>query len=103
MNILPAFQDTGIKLKLLVALFKGRHCIVNHKMVDNTGLESTCIITNDTADMIKTINRYSTIPFTIEQIAHRDTVLRKHFFNNFNEKIIERILESDDQQLTLDN
>jgi len=103
MNILPAFQDTGIKLKLLVALFKGRHCIVNHKMVDNTGLESTCIITNDTADMIKTITLYSKIPFTIEQIAHRDTVLRKHFFNNFNAKIIEGILENNSKQLPLDN
>ena len=38
-NILPTFQATGIKLKLLAALFNGRHCIVNSPMVANTGLE----------------------------------------------------------------
>ena len=41
-NILPTFQATGIKLKLLSALYTGRHCIVNSPMVANTGLESLC-------------------------------------------------------------
>ncbi|MBL0066624.1 MAG: glycosyltransferase family 4 protein [Bacteroidetes bacterium] len=51
-NILPTFQATGIKLKLLAALFGGRYCIVNSPMVVNTGLESLCIIA-DTADEMK--------------------------------------------------
>lgn len=37
-NILPSFSDTGIKVKLLHALFEGRHCVVNDAMVNGTGL-----------------------------------------------------------------
>lgn len=51
-NILPTFQATGIKLKLLAALFGGRYCIVNSPMVVNTGMESLCIIA-DTAEEMK--------------------------------------------------
>ncbi|MFM2136677.1 MAG: hypothetical protein RL021_2077, partial [Bacteroidota bacterium] len=48
-NVLPTFQSTGIKLKLLASLFNGRHCLVNEPMVLNTGLESLCIIAKDAA------------------------------------------------------
>ena len=41
-NVLPTFQATGIKLKLLAALYMGRHCLVNSFMVENTGLEPLC-------------------------------------------------------------
>lgn len=50
-NILPTFQSTGIKLKLLAALFAGRHCIVNTPMVANTGLESLCILADTASEM----------------------------------------------------
>lgn len=39
-NVLPTFQSTGIKLKLLAALFNGGHCLVNPEMVKGTGVES---------------------------------------------------------------
>ena len=39
-NILPTSQSTGIKLKLLAALFAGKHCIANSLMVENTNLET---------------------------------------------------------------
>lgn len=51
-NILPTFMETGIKLKLLNALYKGRFCIVNAKMVAKTGLEKYCILA-DEADAFK--------------------------------------------------
>ena len=37
--VLPTFQPTGIKLKLIDALFNGRHIIVNSPMIAGTGLE----------------------------------------------------------------
>jgi hypothetical protein len=43
-NILPSFNSTGIKIKLLNALFKGRYCIVNNATIDGTGLGSLCHI-----------------------------------------------------------
>ena len=43
-NLLLTFQNTGIKLKLLNSLYRGRFVLVNGKMVNNTGLETLCII-----------------------------------------------------------
>src|SRR5690606_4744798 len=37
-NVLPSFNRTGIKLKLLNALFNGRHCVVNEATAEQTGL-----------------------------------------------------------------
>ena len=41
-NVLPTFQNTGIKLKLLNTLYQGKFVIANDFMVDQTGLESLC-------------------------------------------------------------
>lgn len=45
-NVLPAFQNTGIKLKLIHALAQGNMCLANTEMVENTGLENLCYIAN---------------------------------------------------------
>ncbi|MCK4661362.1 MAG: glycosyltransferase [Bacteroidales bacterium] len=91
-NILPAFQGTGLKLKLLTAIFNGRHCIVNNTMVQNTGLENFCSIKN-TAEEIKTeITRLFKIPFTSEQIEKRKKILYSQFSNIENAKKIIKLL-----------
>lgn len=41
-NILVTFQPTGLKLKLLNALFNGRFCLVNPEMVTGTELAPVC-------------------------------------------------------------
>jgi len=46
-NVLPTFQKTGIKLKLIHALFSSRFCVVNNEMVDETGLEVLCEVSSD--------------------------------------------------------
>lgn len=45
-NVLPTFQNTGIKLKLLNTLYQGKFIIANDLMVDQTGLKSLCDIAN---------------------------------------------------------
>ncbi len=40
-NILPSFNTTGIKIKLLNAIFNGRHCLVNPAAIAGTGLGAT--------------------------------------------------------------
>lgn len=79
-NILYTLQDTGIKLKLLNALYQGRHCIVNHKMVDNTGLESLCLIANNPEEFVRLVNESWQKPFVLKDIENRATF----FNNNFN-------------------
>lgn len=51
-NVLPTFQKTGIKLKLIHALFQSRFCIVNTAMVVDTGLEPLCEIADTSKEFL---------------------------------------------------
>jgi len=83
-NILPSFHCTGIKLKLLNALFNGRHCIVNEEAVEATGLASICHMA-DHADSIKElVTRLYTQPFTERDIQARKEVLSGLYNNEAN-------------------
>ena len=42
LHVIPSFNCTGVKLKLLNALFNGRHCVVNAEAVEGTGLKEVC-------------------------------------------------------------
>lgn len=93
-NILPTFQETGIKLKLLASLFSGRHCLVNQQMVRNTGLETLCSIKNKPATMKKEIKRLYKIPFSQRHVEERKNFLLRDFSNSENaRKILELINE----------
>ncbi len=91
-NVLPTFQATGIKLKLLAALFTGRHCIVNSPMVANTGLEQLCSIQDSAESMAKEISRLFELPFDMQEVHKREAVLLKDFSNKTNvKKLVELI------------
>ncbi len=89
-NVLPTFQATGIKLKLLAALFTGRHCLVNEPMVIRTGLESLCTIAASPSDMKDQLIRLMLTPFTREESeTRRSLLLKEGFINKANsEKLI---------------
>ena len=70
-NILVTAQSTGLKLKLLNALFNGRYCVVNNKMVEGLDVNDLCVVAN-TADELKTVVAdLMTKPFVEEQVAIR--------------------------------
>ena len=70
-NILVTAQSTGLKLKLLNALFNGRYCVVNDKMVEGLDINDLCIVAN-TADEMKTVvSDLMTKPFVEEQVEIR--------------------------------
>lgn len=87
-NVLPTFQPTGIKLKLLSALYKGRFCIVNNFMVENTGLESLCLVANSADEMKKAIETIKDIDFTTSAIESRTQALNKGFSNLSNAQFL---------------
>jgi hypothetical protein len=91
-NVLPTFQATGIKLKLLAALFRGRFALVNSPMVANTGLESLCV-TAETAPALKSqLLKLFREEFKEEEIEKRKTLLAEKFSNKKNaEKIVQLI------------
>lgn len=81
-NVLPTFQGTGIKLKLLNALYCGRFCIVNPTMVLNTTLEKSCIIAENSQDMIEKIERHWIESFDEGHLRDRVQHLSKSLFDN---------------------
>lgn len=80
-NLMPTFQDTGIKLKLLNSLFQGRFCIANTKMVRDTGLEDLCKIADKANDMKCLVNEYFQKNFEPSEIQKREDVLLRNFDN----------------------
>jgi hypothetical protein len=83
-NILPSFNCTGIKLKLLNALYNGRHCIVNEEAVEDTGLKSLCHDGFDEISCKKLVTSLYEKPFQHEDIVRRKAVLSGLFDNEKN-------------------
>ncbi len=90
-NCLYTHQGTGLKLKLLNALFAGRFCLVNDMMLIGTGLEPACEIRNEPAQFIERINELMSLDFSSEQIESRRDML-KPFDVRENAKRIQEIL-----------
>ncbi|MBK9568985.1 MAG: glycosyltransferase [Chitinophagaceae bacterium] len=85
-NVLPSFNknNTGIRLKLLHALFEGRHCIVNEPMVKGTGLEEACHTGTTPRAFASIITQLYHQPFTREEIQLRKRILGETFDNEKN-------------------
>ncbi|MEM1219972.1 MAG: hypothetical protein AAGH79_13720 [Bacteroidota bacterium] len=80
--VLPTFQSTGIKLKLLESLYKGRHVVVNPTMVHGTGLENLCTVVKE--DFLSAAQHLWGLDFQEEQLAQRQRGLANHFDNREN-------------------
>ena len=78
--VLPTFQGTGLKLKLLVSLYSSRFVIANNLMVENTSLENMCELVDSPEEFIETINKIAKQEFNQEQLDERTEKLR--LFNN---------------------
>jgi len=83
-NILPSFNKTGIKLKLLHALYRGRHCVVNPAAVEGLELNATCHIGNTASAIASIILQLYHQPFGEEEIRLRKKILGE-IYNNKNQ------------------
>lgn len=81
LNLLPALTCNGFKLKLLYALFAGRHCIANSMMLRDTKLDSLCHIADDSSSIIEKIHYLMGQPFTEEMISERSAILTGTYSN----------------------
>jgi Glycosyl transferases group 1 len=91
-QILLSFQTAGLKLKLLNALFAGKHCIVNTPMVQNTGLEPLCHIADAPEAMLKWLSELENQPFSTTMIEKRRVILENRFANSMNAKQIVQLM-----------
>lgn len=89
-NVLPSFQQTGLKLKLLNALFAGRHCILNQ--ASEQVLNQTLHMASTDELFCRKINELMVMPFTTKDIDVRKEALLQ-YDNDLNaRKIVEVML-----------
>ncbi|MDR1938267.1 MAG: glycosyltransferase [Tannerellaceae bacterium] len=74
-HLLITFQDTGLKLKLLNALFAGRHIVANRLMLAGSGLDALCHAADLPDEMLAACRRLMNEPFTTDAIRFRRSVL----------------------------
>jgi hypothetical protein len=87
-HVLPSFNNTGIKIKLLNALYNGRHCLVNNPAIEGTGLQSLCHVVDTENAFRERVSQLYHQPFTETEVEERSYVLNKLFNNDVNAKQI---------------
>ncbi len=94
-HVLPSFNNTGIKIKLLNALYNGRHCVVNDAMIAGTVLKDLCHVVNNADEFAERIQLLYHQPFSVEEKDFRKKILQTEFSNEANAKqIVEWIWDS---------
>ena len=90
-NVMVTDQPTGLKLKLLNALYNGRFCLVNDDMVRGTSLDRLCVVAETPEQFVTEINRLMEEDFTEDDIEERDDAMKELYQNDKN---AQRIIES---------
>lgn len=88
-NVLPTFQNTGIKLKLVNALFQSRFCVVTPKMIENTGLENLVSIGANEKSFQREIINLIDAEFSEEDTLQRQILLKEFDCKKNAHKILE--------------
>lgn len=85
-HILPSFNDTGVKIKLLNALFNGRFIITNFVSIEDTTFGNLCSIAESPEEIKNAILDLCTQEFSMQMIDKRRNILLTMFDNEANGK-----------------
>lgn len=88
LHILPSFNSTGIKIKLLHALFNGRFVLTNTASIEGTALETLCEIADTVSSYKKAIERLFSLSFTQEEMTKRSKILEEEYDNEKNAMLL---------------
>ena len=91
-NLLPTFQPTGIKLKLINCLFKGKHLLANEEMVKGTGLADAVYIANGGKEMAKELDKLMQAPFEEADLQNRINIVGSQFDTSKNAQALVDLL-----------
>lgn len=86
LHVLYSFQQSGTKLKVINALFNGRHCLINSNMIDDERIKELCFIADNELDFKETSRKIMNKPFLPNQ--QRQIVLNEVLNNANNARII---------------
>jgi hypothetical protein len=91
--ILFTGQATGVKLKLLRALYAGRFCLVNSLMVSGTDLAPLCTVVDTPQDMREAIHALQHTPFTEQERRSREDILFTNYSDQTGAKIVLQLMQ----------
>jgi glycosyltransferase involved in cell wall biosynthesis len=80
-NVLYTNQNTGIKLKLLNALYRGKFAVVNPLMVDGSGLDAICAVGKNLNELLLKVKEYLLLDYSSLYFNNRKEFLSEHFNN----------------------
>ena len=83
-NILPSFNNTGVKIKLFNALFNGRYCIANPAAVSGAETGSCCVIATTANEFQEKIKALYDQPYTEDENERRQGLLQHTYHNATN-------------------
>ena len=83
-NLLITFQATGLKLKLLNALYNGSFVLVNNKMLHGTGLDELCYVANNALELKKKVQMLINSDFRSTEKNRNLKALTDKYDNNRN-------------------
>ncbi len=83
-NVLPSFNNTGVKLKILNALYNGKYCLVNNAGADGAGFESLCRIANTAEEFKQAVSMLYNQPYIDDNAQERQQVLDAIYNNEKN-------------------
>ena len=93
-HLLPSFNSTGIKIKLLHALFNGRFIITNVASLEGTGLETLCRIEETAEGYLKQIQQLFQISFDENEVNKRKRILEELYNNEENGEQLIKMLKN---------
>lgn len=91
-HLLPSTQATGVKLKLIHALFSGRHVVVNEQMVAGTGLEPFCRLAISGKDFAARADELMKKPFSATDYSERKALETSAYSNRLNAEKLSNLL-----------
>jgi glycosyltransferase involved in cell wall biosynthesis len=91
-NILPSINNTGVKLKLLHALFEGRFCVTNTNGIKGSRISSNVHVANEPVEYIQLVQQLFEKDFTRQDILERKGI-QTTYSNQLNAQKLGALME----------
>lgn len=83
-HVLPAFNATGVKLKVLNALYLGRFVLANRNAIEGTSVEELCLLAENAEEYISKISELMKEAYSESDIRNRYETLEGIYNNEMN-------------------
>jgi hypothetical protein len=83
-HVLPSLSSTGVKFKLLNAVFSGRHVLANAPMLQDTGMEAVCHVGVDAESFRTKLGGLFRRAFKGDDIRSRMSLLQERYSDSRN-------------------